>query len=344
MKTRNRYTRLPALFATLAIILSFSGPALAIDDGARAYWKGRDGTNAFSFQYLNLNMQASGTQQFDPAHFIYPNADTEANIIIANYARHLTLFNRASSFAFNVAGGGVDLDVNTNLVPPGFLPPGVTPGDSLRQSATGYADPSVQLDVNIFGTPRLKSGVDLLNYEPTWTIDAAVMLAFPVGEYDSDKLVNMGLNRWYGRFALPIKYHFGVFSPGYMSSLEITPSVWLFAENDDFVGQKMENDPLWQIEAHLTHDFTRSFFGSLDMLYRSGFQSEINGIEVGDELNVGNLGFTLGYQATGNLAIRTGYSSNLFGDSDLDNSIIRIQFVYAWHPASENMKKLQQGH
>ncbi len=41
-----------------------------------------------------------------------------------------------------------------------------------------------------FCTPRLKSGVDLLNYEPTWTIDAAVMLVFPIGEYDSDKLVN----------------------------------------------------------------------------------------------------------------------------------------------------------
>jgi len=74
MKSGIRLTRLWTFFATLAIILSFSGPALAVDDGARAYWKGRDGTNVVSFQYLNLNMQASGTQQFDPAHFIYPNA------------------------------------------------------------------------------------------------------------------------------------------------------------------------------------------------------------------------------------------------------------------------------
>jgi hypothetical protein len=73
-----------------------------------AYWKGRDGTNVFSFQYLNLNAQASGAQQFDPAHFIYPNADTGANVMIANYARHFTLFNRASSFAVNLIGGSVD--------------------------------------------------------------------------------------------------------------------------------------------------------------------------------------------------------------------------------------------
>jgi hypothetical protein len=344
MKSRKKLTLLLSGIAAAAIILSFGTPALATDDGARAYWKARDGTNVVSFQYLNLNMQASGAQQFDPSRYIYPNADAEANIMIASWARHMTLLNRPSSLAVNIAGGDVDLDVNTSLVPASFLPPGIAPGSSFSQSASGFADPNVQLDVNLFGTSQLKSTVDLVNYEPTWTLDAALLLAFPVGQYDEDKLVNMGLNRWYGRFALPFKYHFGAFAPGYRTSLEITPSVWLFAENDDFVGQKLENDPLWQLEAHLTHDFTRGFFGSLDLLYRGGFQSEINGVEVGEELDVGNLGFTLNYQATDNITIRTGYSSNVFGDSDLDNSIIRIQFVYGWHRLMENMKKLKRGH
>jgi hypothetical protein len=343
MKSENIQTRLLALFVTIAILVSFNGPAFAIDDGARAYWKGRDGTNVVSFQYLNLNMQASDTQQFDPAQYIYPNSEAEANIMIASWARHMTLFNRASSLSVNIVGGSVDLNVSAGL-PPQFLPPGVAPGSSFSQSASGYADPTMQLDINLLGTSPLKSTVDLVNYEPTLTLDTAVMLAFPVGEYDDDKLVNMGLNRWYGRVAFPFKYHFGVFSPGYKSSLELIPSVWFFAENDDFMGQKLENDPLYQFEAHLTHDFTRTFWGSLDLLYRSGFQSEINGSDVGDELNVGNLGFTLNYQVTDNLTIHGGYSSNLFGDDDLDNSIIRIQFVYAWHTTEENMKKLKNGH
>jgi hypothetical protein len=170
------------------------------------------------------------------------------------------------------------------------------------------------------------------------------MLALPIGEYDSDKLVNLGQNRWFGRIAFPIKYHFGVFTPGYMKSFELTPSVWLFAENDDFVGQKLKNDPMWQIEAHLTSDFTPSFFGSLDLLYRGGFQSEIDGVEVGDKLDIGDLGFTLSYQVNDNLAIRTGFSSNVFGDSDLDNSMVRLQFVFGWHRDNENIKKLQSGH
>ena len=346
MKTGNRLTLLSAFFAALAVIVLFSGPVHAVDDGARAYWKGRAGTQAFSFQYLRWDIGASAAQQFDPSHYIYPNADAEASVFVANWARHFTLLNRPSSFSAILIGGSVDVDFNPNAIPKEFLPPDTEPGisNSFSQSSSGFADPAMQLDVNLFGTPPLRSNVDLLNYEPTLTLDAAVMVGVPIGEYDGDMMVNLGLNRWYGRFALPLKYHFGVFDRGHMSSFELTPSVWLFAENDDFVGQKMENDPLWQVEAHLTHDFTAGFFASLDMLYRSGFQSKIDGEEVGEELDIGNLGFTLNYQVTANFTVRTSYMSNLFGDDGLDNSILRMQFVWAWHPQDENAKRLKQGH
>jgi len=343
MKTGNRHTGSVALLVTLAIVLMYSGSALATDDGARAYWKGRQGTQGFSFQQLSLDLQASDSQQFAPGQYIYANADAEATLFIANYARHLVLFGRQSSILVGIAGGSVDIDIEAGVPASPLLPPGYT-GVAFNQSASGYADPLIQLDVNLFGTPPLKANFDLLDYEPTLTIDTAIMLALPLGAYDDDKLVNIGQNRWFGRIAFPVKYHFGVFSYGYMKSLEVTPSVWLFAENDDFMGQKLENDPMWQIEAHLTSDFTPSFWGSLDLLYRGGFQSEIDGVESGEDLDIGDLGFTLNYQVNDNLGIRTGFSSNVLGDSNLDNSMVRLQFVYGWHRDNENIKKLQHGH
>jgi hypothetical protein len=344
MKSNTKHARLWAIIIATSILLSLSGTSLAVDDGARAYWKGREGTNVISFQYLRWDINASGSQQFDPNHYIYPNSDIEASVFIASWIRHMTLFNRPATLNASIVGGNVDVEVDTSLSPPEFLPPGVMPGSSFSQSASGYADPVVQLDVNLFGTSPLKSNVDLLNYEPKWTVDAAVMLGVPIGEYDKGKVVNLGLNRFYGRIALPIKYHFGVFSPGYMSSLELIPSVWIFTGNDDFVGQDLDNDPLFQFEAHLTKDFTSSFFGSIDLLYRSGFQSEINGLEVGEDLDIGDFGFTLNYQVNDNFTMRTSYMSNLFGDEDLDNSILRLQFVYGWNKPTENSKKLKGGH
>jgi hypothetical protein len=344
MRTERKHIRLWVALTMMTIILSLGESVLALDDGARAYWKGREGANGVSYQYLKMNATASGSQQFAPDQFIYPNAEVDASIAIATWGHHFTLLDRASVFSLNLAGGNVDVNMNVNDAPAGFIPAALTTGAAFSQSAAGYADPSAQLVVNLYGTTRLQSTVDMLNYEPSCTLDVAVMVAAPIGEYDSAKLVNLGLNRWYGRLALPFKYHFGVFTPGYMTSLELTPSVWLFEKNDDFLSHELENDPLLQLEGHLTHDFTPTFYASFDALYRSGFQSEVDGKEAGDELDIGTLGLTLSYQVSDNVAIHTSYASNVFGDDDLDTSLIRLQFVYGWHNTLENVKKLRSGH
>lgn len=333
-----------AFLATPAIIFSFSAPAVAQDDGARAYWKGRAGTHAVSFQYLPMFMDAEGSKAFAPGQYIYPNSNIEAHVLMATYGYHFTLpwVKRPSVIAVNVVGGSIGVDADATTLPLGFTPPGFTAAFS--QSSAGFGDPNTQLTVNLFGTPRLKSNVDLLNYEPTWTVDLAALLAFPIGAYKGNKLVNMGLNRWYGRLALPFKYHFGVFAPGRMSSFEVMPSVWLFEENDNFLGQKLENDPLWSVEAHLTHDFTPTFYGSLDLLYQNGFQSELNGNDVGEKLEIGSIGFTLNFQVSDNAGIRTSFNSNVFGDDNLETAVLRLQFVYAWNAASENAKRLMHEH
>jgi hypothetical protein len=341
MKTKNRQNQLVAVFGALVSTFCSGGAALAVDDGARAYWSAREGTNVVSFQYLNMDI-STGTKDFAPGQYIYPNSDVDADMFVLNWMRYITVFDRASSLNFALPGG--NLDINSSLTAPTLLPPGVAQGSSFSESASGYGDPSLQFTLGLFGEPKIKSTVDQLNYEPTWTLSLATMLAAPIGEYSGDQLANIGQNRWYGRVALPFKYHLGTFSPGYRTSFELTPSVWLFGDNDDFLGQNLKNDPLWQLEAHLTHDFTDKFYGSLDVLYRGGYQSEIDGRAVGSELGIGNVGFTLNYQVSDNAAIRAGYSSDVFGDSDLDTSMFRIGFVFGWNKTMENAKKLQSGH
>lgn len=343
IKKGNKFIRLWSILTIFSFLL-FAGQTFAQDDGARSYWNAREKTNVFSFQYMPINMGVSGSKAFAPGQYIYPNAEVSVNIAMATWAHHMTFLKRPSSFALNIAGGNVGANFNAN-VSSDILPPGIVPGTTFMQSSSGFADPSMAFTVNLYGTPPLKSNVDLFNYEPSFSIDLSLLMGVPMGEYESDKLVNLGLNRWFGRIALPMKYHFGVFSPGYMSSFELVPSVYLFGDNDDFVGGRtLKNEPMWQIESHLTHDFTTKFFGSLDVLYQNGFQSEVDGTEIAENLEIGSLGFSLSYQIEDNIMIRTSYSSNVFGNEDLETSFIRLQFVYSWNKATENFKKLTQGH
>jgi hypothetical protein len=341
-KPKNVFVQFGIVFIIITMLL-LNGSVLAQDDGARAYWHAREKTNTFSFQYLSMGLNASDALVFAPGQYIYPNAKVDADISMGTWAHHLAVFKRPSVIAVNVVGGSIGADFNADLFPE-LLPSGVGPGVAFAESSSGFADPSVAFVVGLIGTPRLNSTVDLLNYEPGFSMDLALLLSVPVGVYENDKLVNLGLNRWFGRIALPLKYHFGVFSPGYMSSFEITPSVYLFGDNDDFmVGHTLKSEPIWQIESHLTHDFTRKFFGSIDLLYQNGFQSELDGTEFGETLEIGSLGFSLNYQIQDNIMIRTSYNSNVFGNDNLETSVIRLQFVYSWNKAMENFKKLTGG-
>jgi hypothetical protein len=52
------------------------------------------------------------------------------------------------------------------------------------------------------------------------------------------------------------------------------------------------DSPLFQLDAHLTRDFTERFWGSLDAAWYNGGQASINGVE-GEKLNNIAVGLTL---------------------------------------------------
>ena len=60
MTPRQKSTDLLATIALVAIFSSFIRPAIAQDDGARAYWKARDGTHVGFRPVLNLGYAGFG--------------------------------------------------------------------------------------------------------------------------------------------------------------------------------------------------------------------------------------------------------------------------------------------
>ena len=182
----------------------------------------------------------------------------------------------------------------------------------------------------------------VLRYEPGFSLDLLVDFALPVGEYNSDQSVNLGQNRWYGRIGAPIIWQLGPWVPGQRTTLEFLPAVWLFGENDDFVGQTLDTDPLFQLDAHLTRDFTEHFWGALDMVWYNGSGSTINDVEA-DGLNNLGVGMTLGYAVNENLNMTVGYKSTVNDSDPTDMRMDGFMFtmVYGWHPTIEGMRRLK---
>jgi len=315
--------------------MAFCSTAQALDDGPRAYWKNMEDTNFLSFQYLQLNVDTKSLM-FDPSLGIYPNAETDMDFFILGYGRQIALFGRSAMVMGGIYGGDLTSEFHFEGNP---LDPESSTG--FRSTANGFGDPSVGLTVNLYGAPNIANFYDMTNYEPKLTVDVSTLLTIPIGEYDNDNAVNIGQNRWWGRIGFPVVAYFGSYAPLYRTSLEITPSVMIFGKNDDYLGQEMENDPLFQLEVHLTRDITRTLFGSIDFIHRQGFDTELDGNSAGDALELSVLGFTFDYMISDNAGIRFSYHSNFIDDDELDADMIRIQFNYGWNALVENVKQLE---
>lgn len=209
--------------------------ALAQGDGPRAHWKEMlTGTNVVSLTYLN----ASGSvNPLDPAHTIVPDADFDMNIALAGYSRSFSLFGRTA--------------VGSVFVPAGKLEGEIAGLFAFQDSARGFGDPILQLDVNLFGTPAMRNLPELMRYEPDFTVDLVFDLAIPIGEYDDDSPTNIGQNRWYGRVGAPVMVNLRDWVPGHRTTFEFLPAVWFFEDNDDFLGLTAKNDPMFQLEPSL---------------------------------------------------------------------------------------------
>jgi len=294
----------------------------------RFYWKTLSGANAVP---LIFNSISGNTNPFDPAHIVAPGANIDATLAIGGYARTFTLFDRAALAAV--------------LLPMGRISGEITAGrQTVTQTARGFGDPMMELDVNLIGPPAQKNLVDVVRYEPGFSLDVLADLAVPIGEYDNSRSLNLGQNRWYGRLGAPIVWQLGSWVPGRRTTLELLPAVWFFGTNTDFMGKTLTTDPMFQVDAHLTRDLTDRLWTSLDGAWYNGGQASIDGVK-GEKLDNLGVGLTLGYQINDDLGLTIGYKSTINdsapGDLQMDGFMISL--VSGWHSIIEGARRLKGG-
>ena len=296
---------------------------------ARFYWKTLSDANAVP---VIVNSISGNTNPFDPAHVVVSSdAEVDATVALAGYARTFTLFGRSALGAF--------------LAPMGRISGSATvAGRTATQSINGFGDPMLEFDLNLIGPKAQKNIPDLLRYQPGFSVDVLADLALPIGKYDNTQPLNLGQNRWYGRVGAPVIWQLGQWIPGKRTTLEVLPAVWMFGPNDDYVGQTLETDPMFQLDAHLTRDFTGHLWGSIDTTWYTGGAATVNGV-TGEKLNNFGAGFTLGYAINDNLGLTVGYKSTVKdrdpGDLRMDS--FTVSLVYGWHSLIEGMNRLKGG-
>lgn len=285
-------------------LLWLPGTARAQGDGPRVFLLSPTGLNVISVTWMELSSNYNFAQDI-----LIPNADVDSDVEAFSYVRFFNVGGRFAQIWLTPIFGGVGGTAS-------FQPlPGLPPSGTFDLERTrGWADPYVAFRIGLVGAPALALP-EFVKHKPGFQMYALVGANIPVGDYESDRLVNLGTNRWAIRAGLPMVQPWG--NPAKPTVLEVTPSVYFYTANDEPQGPAEERtqDPLFVVESHLTHNLTSKFWVGGDLRYQVGGETTTDGRPDDNSANHAGGGFSVGYQILRPLAVIGGWGK-IFAEDD----------------------------
>lgn len=240
------------------------------------------------------------------------DATTRMKHTVIGYLRSFGMFGKGAKFA--VGGSYTD-----------FSAQGLVNGEPESRDDQGFTDPGFKLSVNLLGSPALKLS-EFKNYHQDLVLGVSLGVTAPWGEYDSDRLLNLGFNRW------AVKPGIGVSKMLGRWIVEGSAAVAFFGDNTDYNGgQTREQDPLASLQMHaIYHIKPGGFWVSADATYYKGGQSAIDGAQKDDGLSNYRLGATLALPVNRRNSIKTYASVGTNSRRGTEYDLVGIGWQYRW--------------
>jgi hypothetical protein len=247
-------TRTCRIAAFLALSMCWAATACRAQEiEPRAYSPSPSGVNFL----LAVAGHSEGGVLTDPA---LPVTDIEAeiNAMVFGYGRTFGLAGRSANIGLALPYMHVDAAGNVGE-------------DRHAVTREGIGDTRLRLAMNLLGGPAM-SPREFARREPRTTLGVSLTLSAPTGEYDPDRLVNVGTNRWAAKTELGLSHPIGKWF------FELYGGAWWFEDNDDFFGgQYREQDPLSSLQAHVSYTFKPRLWVALNTTYYTGGRTTVDG-------------------------------------------------------------------
>ena len=283
-----------------------SPDALAQDLSPRTYWPAPKGTRALIVGYAHQ----TGDVVTDPSIPI-TGVDSRIDSAVLAYQQTLDLFGRTGNVQLELPF----VDGTTT---------GMVSDQAGRRDVTGLGDIAATLTINLIGAPSM-SAADFqeLRKNPHPILGASIKVVAPTGEYENDKLINIGTNRWAMRFQLG---YIRPLTPKWL--LEMSAGAWFFEDNDEFLGTTREQDPIGALNIHLVRRFSPGFWASLDLNFYLGGHSTLDGERNADLQRNSRAGLSVAYPFRRRHAVKLGFSEGVVTESGGDFRTITLNYVY----------------
>ncbi|MBE9548321.1 MAG: transporter [Proteobacteria bacterium] len=249
---------------------------------------------------------------FDPL-LLVENAEFDMEVLGLVYVRSFGLFGKSARVDLNLPylAGRWEGTVDSELV------------DFRRR---GLGDARLRLSVLLYGGPAVTKAEFAKSKKSNTVVGAAISVSMPTGEYSSDRLINLGSNRWVVRPQLGVTHTRGKWVG------ELTGSVFLYGDNDEFWKQTvLETDPLLALQAHLIYTFRPGLWAAGGIAYGWGGEAIVNNISKnnisGNLLTALSFGYPLSRTQGIKLTLLTGRTQKSTG-VDINSLIFSYSLMF----------------
>ena len=137
-------------------------------------------------------------------------------------------------------------------------------------SRTGFGDGLVSMLVFLVGAPSM-TPAQFRDYRRKTVVGFNLRVSVPIGQYDADKLINLGSNRWQVVPALGLSHRMGKFTA------EAYAGMWLFTKNTALLGDNvLSQDPLFAFQLHLAYTLKPRLWLALGARRTAGGKTTLN--------------------------------------------------------------------
>ncbi len=196
-------------------------------------------------------------------------------------------------------------------------------GQERTREVSGFGDPRLRFSMLLYGAPAL-SLEEFRDYRPDIIIGTSLEVTVPLGQYDSDKLLNIGTHRW------SFKPEVGISKTIGPVTLEFATAVRFYTDNNDFLeGRDLQVSPLYSVQAHLIYSITPGIWLGLNGLYYTGGRGTIDGKE-GERLEDARIGLTLALPVNRYNSVKLYGSTGVYTKTGTKSDVLGIAWQFRW--------------
>ncbi len=291
---------------TIGVLLLLSGSCFAQEITPRAYWPAPDGTKLLILAYGHQ----AGDVITDAALPI-EDAESRSDSLILGYQQTFNLAGRTTNLQLELPFASGSTRANLEGLPE-------------RRDVSGMGDIAATLAINLLGSPsQTPEEFQTFRQNPRPILAASIKVIAPTGQYDNDKLVSIGSNRWAARIRL-----------GYVQPLakrwvlELSAGTWFFQDNKDFVSGVRQQKPVTAFDVSLIRRIRPGFWASLDGTFYTGGRTTVDNTINLDRQQNSRLGFSVAYPFTNRHLWKFSYTKDLTTEFGGDYNTVSISYAY----------------